>query len=213
MTVERVIDLSGLLGPARSQGERSTCLAFAMSDLNRVLSDAPDVLSAEFLYQVAGALTPAWQPGMGLRSTEAIEATRSPGQPLEVHFPYRTTDPSGVGVPIPPAGQDLFKSRISAQGHTMQGVVDELSTGNVVGLVLRVTPGLFTPMAGIVPYETGVVPDAYHAVLAVGWGRELASGVRHLLIRNSWGSSWALSGHAWLPEPFVGLHVIEAFGR
>jgi len=37
--------------------------------------------------------------------------------------------------------------------------------------------------------------------------------MRHLLVRNSWSEMWGLSGHAWLPEPFVNLHVVEVFGR
>lgn len=212
MSIQPVIDLSMQLGPARSQGTRSTCMAFAMSDLNRAVAGAPDALSAEFLYQVAGSLTPAWKPGMGLRSTEAIKATLSPGQPLDVHFPYQTGDPVGVVMPTAPAGEALYCSQISVHGNAMQAVVDRLSQMEFVGLVMRVTQGLFTPKAGIVPYEMSVVPNAYHAVLAVGWGTDSSNQVRHLLIRNSWGTGWALNGHAWLPEQFVNSHVIEVFG-
>lgn len=213
MAIQSVLDMSVELGPARSQGLRSTCMAFAMSDLNRVLADAPDVLSAEFLYQTAGALTPAWKPGMGLRTTEAIQATHSPGQPLEVHFPYEAVDPTHIARPTAPAGSTVFGSRLSGRSRTTQAVVDELSRGNPVGLVTRVTLGLFSPTAGVVPHETNVVPNAFHALLAVGWGTDQFSGMRHVLIRNSWGTAWALAGHAWLPEPFIELNVVEAFGR
>lgn len=212
MSIHSVVDLSGVFGAARSQGDRRTCMAFAMSDLNRFGSSAPDVLSAEFLYQSAGALTPGWQPNMGLRLTEAIRATAIPGQPLEMHFPYQANNPLTVATPAPPRGQSMFSSLVGANGHGMRSIVDQLSTGRPVGLVLRLTPGFFQPPAGIVPWEATCLPDQYHAVLAVGWGKHVASNEQFLFIRNSWGVDWALSGHAWLPAPFVAAHVIEGFG-
>ena len=56
--ISSVIDLSATLGAARHQGQRLTCLAFAVSDVNRRMASAPDELSAEFIYQYAGAITP-----------------------------------------------------------------------------------------------------------------------------------------------------------
>ena len=211
MPIQIVVDHSGTLGLVRSQGQRSTCMAFAMSDLNRSVAGAGDVLSAEFLYQAAGALTPSWTSGMGLRSTEAIMATQSPGQPFEIHFPYQPYDPTTVAMPVPPTGQRLFTSKIGAQNRRMPSIVTELSRGKLVGLVIRVTQGLFNPIGGVVPLENAAIPDQYHAVLAVGWGTH-QTGIRYLLIRNSWGAGWGLSGYGWLPEPFVNLHVLEAFG-
>lgn len=213
MPIQSVVDLSGLLGPARCQGQRSTCMAFAMTDLNRSAAGAPDVLSAEFLYRAAGALSPGWVPGDGLRTVEAIQATHMPGQPLEIHFPYETADPVGVDHPIPPAGQALFSSQIAHRSCAMQAIVRTLEQGQFVGLVTRVTIGLFTPVGGVVAHDVNVIPGQYHAMLTVGWGIATDTGVRHLLVRNSWGDGWGLAGHAWLPEPFVQLHIIEAFGR
>jgi hypothetical protein len=213
MHVQPAIDLSASLGPVRCQGQRSTCMAFAMSDLNRSASAAPEALSAEFLYRAAGALTPAWSPGKGLRTMEAIQATHAPGQPLEIHFPYASADPAGADHPVAPAGRALFTSRFDHRPFAMQSLVSALERGHVVGLVTRVTLGLFTPTDGVVPHDVNVLPGQYHAMLAVGWGIAPDSGVGHLLVRNSWSDAWGLAGHAWLPEPFVNLHVIEAFGR
>lgn len=212
IAIKPVVDLSAALGPARDQGQRSTCMAFAMSDLNRVKAAAPEVLSAEFLYQAAGALIPGWKPGQGLLTSAAIQAVSSPGQPFETEFPYQVGDPTGVGTPAAPAGALLFSSQVHMLQNAMQYVVNCLAQGAPVGLVIRVTPGLFNPADGVVAHETLAFPDAYHAILAVGWGTEPTSGTRYLLIRNSWGSVWAHVGHAWLPEPFVDLHVLEVFG-
>jgi C1A family cysteine protease len=42
----------------------------------------------------------------------------------------------------------------------------------------------------------------YHAVIAVGLG-ETAEGEQCLLVRNSWGPSWGLKGHAWITVPYL----------
>lgn len=212
MSIRPVVDLSKSLGPARSQGQRSTCMAFAMSDLNRAESSAPSELSAEFLYQAAGSISPGWKAGEGLRSVDAIAVTKMPGQPLDDHFPYQLNDPVIVGMPACPEGQHLYCSSINLHQPTMQMILDGLSGNQIVGLVVRVTAGLFAPIAGVVVHQVSVIPDAYHALLAVGWGMDV-EGKRYLLIRNSWGVGWGVDGHAWLPEDFVDLHVLEAFGR
>lgn len=213
MQVQPTVDFSASFGPARNQGQRSTCMAFAMSDLNRDAAAAPAALSAEFLYQTAGALTPGWRPGQGLRTVEAIRATHAPGQPLDAHFPYQAVDPINTDHPVAPAGQPLYASAFALRSPAMQPIIDALARGHAVGLVTRVTLGLFSPVGGVVPNEVNVLPGQYHALLAVGWGTAPSSGMRHLLVRNSWSEMWGLSGHAWLPEPFVDLHVVEAFGR
>lgn len=213
MPVNTIVDLSASLGPARNQGQRSTCMAFAMSDLNRSACGAPEVLSAEFLYRAAGALTLGWVPGNGLRTVEAMQATLAPGQPLEAHYPYEVADPTTVNHPVPRAGRALFASHFKHCAGAMQAIIGTFDQGQVVGIVTRVTYGLFSPAEGVVAHDVNVIPNQYHAMLAVGWGISTDSGVRHLLVRNSWGEGWGLAGHGWLPEPFVQLHVIEAFGR
>jgi hypothetical protein len=212
MPIQVAVNLAGGLGGARSQGARSTCMAFAMSDLNRMASGAPGVLSAEFLYQSAGAITPGWQMGMGLYSTQAMMIAKSPGQPLEVDFPYQTQEIQVVDAPSPPAGKALYSSDLASSVHVMQVVIDKLNSAKPVGLVIRVTPGFQRPTQGVVAHGRDAYPNAFHAVIAVGWGVHEVTSERHLLIRNSWGEGWGLSGHAWLPEEFVDLHVLEAFG-
>ena len=40
-----------------------------------------------------------------------------------------------------------------------------------------------------------------HAMLAVGSGH--ADDGDYILVRNSWGQRWGLSGHGWLHDPYL----------
>lgn len=212
MSIQRKVDLSEQFGPARNQGQRATCMAFAASDLNRAVSNATDILSPEFLYMSAGLLMPGWSPGSGLFAWAAMDVIRTSGQPLEVDYPYQPTNPIAAIAPKIPVGKAMFACDLDAHSETMQGIVDSLNTGHPVCLVIRITDTFGQPVNGIVDASGSIVPDTYHAVLATGWGESLASG-RYLRIRNSWSAGWGDAGYAWLPEKFVDLHVLEAFGR
>lgn len=212
MTIQFKLDLSGPLGLARNQGSRGTCMAFAASDLNRTTAGAPDYLSPEFLYMSAGLLMSQWTPGDGLFTWAAIQAIHAPGQPLESDYPYQAENPATATVPIARAGKPMFTSDLAAHSETMQDIVNRLGVGYPVGLVIRLTDSFCTPSNGVVDARGSIYPNAYHAVLATGWGESKTSG-RYLHIRNSWGMAWGDNGYAWLPEKFVALHVLESFGR
>lgn len=95
------VDLRSSYGAAHHQGQRPTCLAFALSDLNRFYSQAPTELSAEYLYQSAAAATPGWQPDDGLLIHAALAAIARPGQPSEATYPYADAEPIAPLTPLP----------------------------------------------------------------------------------------------------------------
>jgi hypothetical protein len=83
----------------------------------------------------------------------------------------------------------------------------EINAGRPVVLGITVFDTLFTPSAAgrvDVP-AAGSRPRGRHAVLAIGHD---ASG---LLIRNSWGRTWALGGYGWLTDEYVERHIREAW--
>lgn len=210
--ISSVIDHSATLGVARHQGQRLTCLAFAVSDVNRRLAPAPDVLSAEFLYQHAGAITPGWTAGGALYLAPAMSVAAKPGQPLEADYPYQSASSTTVAVPTQPAGATMYRSGVREIKKTSDVVVAELQAGNVVGLIIESTATLMAPANGVVAFTPMILPGRAHAVVAVGLGETLA-GQQYVRVRNSWGTKWGDQGHAWLPIEYIDLHTLQAFGR
>ncbi|WP_082638923.1 C1 family peptidase [Lysobacter antibioticus] len=210
MIIKEDISLSQTGNPARDQGERPTCIAFALSELNLRFAPQVEVLSPEYVYQGAANLTPNWAPGAGVRLGLALQAASS-GQPVEADFPYQTAEPSAP-VATPPAGFALYGTLLDLLPHDPESIVETLSNHRPVGLGLRLTQSFFNPVDGLIEFEQLPAPNTVlHAVTVVGIGRD-ESGAPYFRIRNSWGDSWGTHGQAWLPETYIREHAICAFG-
>lgn len=140
-----------------------------------------------------------------------LGAIRAPGQPLEEMYPYRF----GIhDAPLTaPSGDFELHASASArrQDMTTACVVGHLATGSPVGLVIQVCQSLMQPDNGVVSFDPLVLPDQYHAVIGVGLGMNLDTGESFILVRNSWGESWGLAGHAWLPIALLDILLVEGF--
>lgn len=204
------IDLSARLGVARDQGQRPTCLVFAGSDLNAAANGVGH-LSAEFLCHHAAKLSGDWQPGHGFQMDHVLGAVRAPGQPLETLYPYQQnshdtpfTEPTGEF--------ELYASpSVRRQDMTTAEVVRHLTDGKPVGLVIQVCQALMAPKDGVIDFDPLVLPDQYHAVVGVGVGMRSDTREVHVLLRNSWGTSWGLTGHAWMPIALLNILLVEGF--
>jgi hypothetical protein len=213
VTITVHIDLSLGHGGVRHQGNRTTCLAFVMSDLNGHRHARPALLSPEFLYREAALRIPGWKPNGGLQVAEAIAAVAMPGQPLESQCTYQATEPS-IPLAANASYAPMFPGSYLSLAPSMTNIKAALSNGQSVGLIIKLTSDFFNvdPTTAQVRFSNLVLPNERHAVLVVGCGVDSASQVEHLLVRNSWGAQWGDHGHAWIPESYLAAHGICAIG-
>jgi hypothetical protein len=196
-------DLRAAFGPARNQGERPTCLVFALSDAHSAARGARDVLSAEHLYYHAVKRTAGGHPGKGVALPEACEALKVDGQSLESSWPYLAKLPSDLAHWAPPAtAVRLFRRGTQLTNATIPEIIGRLTAGQPVVVIFLMGARFYVPADGLVESGPNDADIAYHAVVAVGHGRSAAD-EDCLLIRNSWGEDWALEGYAWIAASYL----------
>lgn len=203
VTLEVYTDLRGRLGPARDQGPRPTCLAFAASDLHAAVRPGWTPLSCEAAFHHAqrrAGRPPSSGAGLGFM----LDALREDGQPAEDDWPYVITPPANDDWTTPPEGGAWFTRKGQDLHFNYTSIIDALLAGRPALILLRLSASFYRPDAmGLMhpaPDEVGD-PALGHAVLAVGHGR--IEDDPAILVRNSWGSGWGAAGHAWLTQSYV----------
>lgn len=209
MTIKEEVVLAQAKFPARDQGLRPTCIAFALAELNLEAAIGIEALSPEYAYQGAACRIPAWVPGAGVPLDIALRATSS-GQPVESDYPYQAVEPVAP-VPTPPTTFDLHGGGVAMLPLDTDVMCSILRQHRPVGIGLRLTESFYVPVDGIVKFESATItPLVLHAVAIVGL--DWKDGEAHFLIRNSWGQGWGQGGVAWVSATYVREHALCAFG-
>jgi len=209
--IEIDVDLRDRFGPARDQGSRPTCLAFATSDLHAGLRDGWFPLSCEFVFYHAQRRS-GRGPSQGASLGPMLQALKLDGQPLEGGWPYLSALPAELSQWSPPASVGPCFAR---DGGNAVAALDAIKAahdqGDPMMILMTLSASFFQPTAdSVVDPSPTEIPDAAlrHAVVAVGYGR--VDGVPAILVRNSWGQSWGMEGHAWLTERFLKPRLFAA---
>lgn len=198
-------DLRPRLGPARDQGPRPTCLAFAASDLHAAVRQGWLPLSCEAVFFRAQRRS-GRSASVGATLPALLEALRLDGQPAEADWPYLAVTPANDAAWLPPASPGHPYMRAGASVFADWGtLIARLDEERPVILLMTLSRSFYGPDPdGVVRPASEEQPDPAlrHAILAVGHGS--IDGEPAVLIRNSWGGAWGQGGHAWLTAGFLG---------
>lgn len=209
MAITVLKDLRQTLGPARDQGSRPTCISFAVSDAHAIARGPYDALSAEHLYFHAVSRTPGGDPHSGVTLTAILEGLRHDGQCIEVGWPYLDPLPADPKLWTPPAtATPVFRRGTAPIGRVIDELIATVDADKPVVITLLLGVRFHTPVSGIIEPGPGDADTDYHAVLAVGHGRDGTR--RYILVRNSWGSGWGLAGHAWIAVEYLEPRLYQA---
>lgn len=211
MASKTTVNLSAAFGVVRNQGRRRTCVAFALSDLNRFHNGCAEALSAEHLYLSAAYHDASWKPHWGMRVSTGMDILRSTGQPTEKAAPYATSEPAVKPIVLPPAIPPLYQQDLRPHPRGSAVIVASLMAGIPIGVLMLLTAEFFSPVDGRVADSPTAIKDSEHAVIACGLVVDLATGDTLIQLRNSWGRGWGHDGHAWVTSNYLDLHSISTY--
>lgn len=198
------VDLRSMFGPARNQGSRPTCMAFAASDAHAALRQGCVPLSCEYAFYHAQKRSNR-PPTKGALLSAMLDTLAQDGQPHEEGWPYLSATPSDTASwsPPDPVGP-LFGRAGTKSRHDFDRIVAALDLGRPVIVLTMLSRAFFNPSADAVVHPASneaPEPERRHAVIAVGHGT--VGRHRAILIRNSWGPRWGDGGYGWLTEAFL----------
>lgn len=215
------VDLRAALAAVRDQGQRGTCLAFAVTsahEFERITEyGANQYLSEEVLFWGAREYRkhqPNDTGGINIDST--AKALSTWGQPGDHMWPYDEARDDTALDYRPPVEAinpgNCFRANLIIISTAVTDILDCLRGRHAVVLAVRMSDCFFYTTNGWIdvpgPYET-ILHN--HAILIAGFVEDASvAGGGYFIFRNSWGGTWGDGGYGYLPFDYVTLCGIQA---
>lgn len=208
MTIPKRVDLRALLGNVLDQGNRMTCVAFAVTSCHELWRAHREELSVEALHWGARAHGASH---LGSTLEAAAKALYQTGQPLSVEWPYNPELDEVIAEYVPPPSAEACRPWLTTQIEEMQPNVRKIKSlianGIAVALIVPLHTGFDVPADGHIASSPNCEwIGANHAVALVGYDEAMNC----FLLRNSWGPDWGLGGYAYIQFDFVSSYGIRA---
>jgi C1A family cysteine protease len=205
------IDHRGIQSHVRNQGNRPTCVPFAVTAAHQWMAADSQILSPE--HALWGAKQVDGMPLIEATSVySTLVAARRLGSVLESDWPY--CNPSW---PSPPPASVTSCSRLQLgewrpmENPSIDSIANALRTSAVILTVFFVTEAwLMAASTGIVDLAPPASPVDAHAVLAVGITSGNCTADQSIIFKNSWGVNWGQSGYGYMTQRYVSKYLIAA---
>ena len=140
--------------------------------------------------------------------SDILAALEGDGQPLESGWPYLDRLPSDISSYKPSMDVGPVYRRESECHSDFARILHVLAEGRAPLIAMNISAEFYLAKANQTLRGPATSPPvARHALVVVGSGEEQNEQV--LLIRNSWGVSWADSGYAWVCRSYLEPRLIS----
>jgi len=194
----------------RNQGDRHTCVGFAVSAAHEWIAQDNLLRSPE------DAIWAGHQEG-GPSSEEAtstrlaLSGLKKYGHATEEAWPY--------GNPAWPADRPEAATKSDKQrvlpvwrelhDRRLPSIESQLVGGHAVLLTLAFVLAAWHRAGGVVDAEAGRRTKGKHAVLAVGIVTGISGTGDSVIIKNSWGQNWGAAGYGFVSARYLAAYVVR----
>ncbi|MDQ0114957.1 C1 family peptidase [Paenibacillus harenae] len=207
---QKSVDLRDILLEARDQGERGTCVAFAITCCHEQHRNDSTILSEEFLYRGCKQIDNDDDDGTTFES--AFQTLAALGQAEGSLLPYVPT----LSFPIPidldiSLINNATQRKVAVYSKVLPNTVEIeriLEQERTVAVGVHVHDNFYNPPEAYIDIPLRESFRGGHAILIVGYGYRTDNSEPYFIIRNSWGASWGKNGYGFLSYAYFNKYRI-----